>query len=287
MIRAFYRQWATISKKKTPALRPTGQTSGTWNKIFEDTFTSASLDTTKWASGSWWSGDGTGTIAPNGEKQVYRPSQISQTGGNLRLYAQPENSTYYDQPYIYKSGQVITGPTPYSDPPVPSARFSCTYGFMEARIKMPSGPGWWPAFWTLAADVSIDWPFGGEIDIVEMLGPQPGVVEQHIHYDTGAGHQGPGFAYDPATPSDFTQDFHVYAVDWTATYIRWYVDGVQTFEFTNAAAIPDIPHYLILGLACGGNWLDELAGGGPGSGNPTLGSTAEVLVDWVRVWQRA
>jgi len=44
------------------------------------------------------------------------------------------------------------------------------YGRFEARIKLPTGQGTWPAFWMLPADdVYGGWPLSGEIDIMETV----------------------------------------------------------------------------------------------------------------------
>ncbi len=44
-----------------------------------------------------------------------------------------------------------------------------TYGTAAARIKLPAGPGFWPAFWALGDGA---WPATGEIDIVTTLSPE-------------------------------------------------------------------------------------------------------------------
>jgi beta-glucanase (GH16 family) len=261
-----------------PVARPTGQTTGNWNKIFEDEFTGTSLNTAKWKSGYYWDADG-GTNDGNNEEQWFKPEQLNFNNSILTLTAQPENSSHGGRNYTYKSGAIITGPTFGG-----ASKFDFTYGYMEARIKVPKGQGWWPAFWTLPTSTA--WP--PEIDVMEFLGPMPGTIHQHFHYLNSSGvHTDSGGSYQPAGV-DFSLDYHVYGVDWTNTAIRWYVDGVETrTAFSDAARIPNIPLYLIVNLSVGGNWLDDVAGGGPNSGNPVSGTSAQMLVDWVRVWQRA
>ena len=66
-------------------------------------------------------------------------------------------------------------------------RFEPTYGRMEARIKIPSGQGMWPAFWMLGANAaSVGWPQCGEIDIMENIGREPSIVHGTVH--------GPGYS---------------------------------------------------------------------------------------------
>ena len=58
---------------------------------------------------------------------------------------------------------------------------------MEARIKMPWGPGIWPAFWLLGANIDeVPWPQCGEIDIMEYRGQQPNLIHGSVH--------GPGYS---------------------------------------------------------------------------------------------
>src|SRR5208282_3784690 len=69
-------------------------------------------------------------------------------------------------------------------------KWSWTYGRIEARIKVPRGQGFWPAFWMLGTNIdSVGWPACGEIDIMENLGREPGLVHGTLH---GPGYSGAG-----------------------------------------------------------------------------------------------
>ncbi|NLA62957.1 MAG: family 16 glycosylhydrolase, partial [Bacteroidales bacterium] len=57
---------------------------------------------------------------------------------------------------------------------------SWTYGYFEARLKLPSGKGTWPAFWMMPQNF-VSWPRDGEIDIMEYVGYQPNVVHATVH----------------------------------------------------------------------------------------------------------
>jgi len=103
-------------------------------------------------------------------------------------------------------------------------KFEFAYGRVEARIKIPSGQGIWPAFWMLGADInSKPWPSCGEIDILENIGKEPTTVHGTIHGPGYAGSAGLSQAYTQAVP--FAHDYHVYAVEWKPERIAWYVDG--------------------------------------------------------------
>lgn len=162
--------------------------------------------------------------------------------------------------------------------------FVQTYGRFEARIKIPEGQGMWPAFWLLGKDISTaGWPKCGEIDIMENVGREPGIVHGSLH--------GPG----TSTPtSDLTQtfafpggqnlsgDFHLYAVEWEPKTMRFYIDShlYATFDSSQWPAggtwVFDHPFFIILNLAVGGDW--------PGSPDTSTKFPQNMLVDYVRVY---
>ena len=159
-------------------------------------------------------------------------------------------------------------------------RVHVRYGRIEARIKVPSGQGMWPAFWMLGADIdAVGWPACGEIDVMEYVGSRPTVVHATVH---GPGHagieHGIGAAHDAGVP--LADDFHVYAVDWSADRITWRLDGAayRTLDRADAprgARVFDHDCYLLLNLAVGGAW--------PGNGTNDPALPATMLVDWVRI----
>jgi beta-glucanase (GH16 family) len=157
------------------------------------------------------------------------------------------------------------------------------YGRFEARLRVPTGQGLWPAFWLLGADfATVGWPQTGEIDIMEHRGQEPTVNHGSLH---GPGYSGGGALTRRYTlpTGRFDTAFHTYRVDWSSERIRWYVDG-QLYHEVNKGDQPgawvfDHPFYIILNVAVGGGFV----------GAPD-GSTVfpqELLVDWVRVSQAA
>ncbi len=159
---------------------------------------------------------------------------------------------------------------------------SWTYGYFEARAKLPCGVGTWPAIWTLADRPNMKWPDDGEIDIMEHVGFDPGVVHQTIHtkaFNHVLGTQKAGQVKVP----DACDSFHLYQLHWTPDRIQMGVDGRTVFTFdkpsSNSAEWPfDRPHYLLLNLAIGGAW-----GGRKGIDDKALPASMEV--DYVRVYQ--
>jgi beta-glucanase (GH16 family) len=159
-----------------------------------------------------------------------------------------------------------------------------THGRIEVRARLPSGRGTWPAIWTLGTSMpEVGWPACGEIDIMEFVGFEPGVIHANIHtrkYNhvkkTGKG--------DKVKVPDASEKFHVYAVEWDGDRMDFFVDDRKYFTYLNdgsgADAWPfDKDQYLILNLAIGGSW-----GGQKGIDDAIF--PQKYLIDYVRVYQR-
>lgn len=162
--------------------------------------------------------------------------------------------------------------------------FAVQYGRIEARIKLPSGQGIWPAFWMLGSDIdSAGWPQCGEIDIMENVGKEPGTNHGSLH--------GPGYSGgNPRTATyvlpggaRFSDDFHTFAIQWSQQAISFYVDGTS-YETVARTAIPpgtqwvfDHPFFVLLNVAVGGTF--------PGPPDDTTQFPQDMLIDYVRVYQ--
>ena len=165
-------------------------------------------------------------------------------------------------------------------------RFEQRYGRFEARLKLPSGQGLWPAFWMLGNDIaSAGWPACGEIDIMENVGREPSTVHGTIHGPGYSGGSGIGAALTLPGGQRFSDDYHVFALEWEPDSLRWKVDGVL-FQTRTPADLPagrrwvfDHPHFILLNLAVGGNW--------PGSPDATTTFPQKLSVDYVRVYERS
>lgn len=159
-----------------------------------------------------------------------------------------------------------------------------TYGRIEVRAKVPSGRGTWPAIWTLGTNRrAVGWPACGEIDILEYVGHDPGVVHANVH-TRGFNHaRGNGRGASLRVP-DAETAFHVYALEWTPQKLEFFVDDQKFFTLENDGTGPDswpfdAPQYLILNLAIGGSW-----GGQKGVDESIF--PQRFVVDFVRVYQR-
>jgi beta-glucanase (GH16 family) len=156
---------------------------------------------------------------------------------------------------------------------------------IEARIKVPSGQGIWPAFWMLGEDFDeVGWPTCGEIDILELRGEEPETLITTVH---GPGYNGGGGIsdYKELIGAAWSDDFHVYAVDIDPEHLVWWVDG-ERVHTVRPGDLPagtswafDRAFFLILNVAVGGMFVQP-----PTDETPF---PADMLVDWVRVYERA
>jgi beta-glucanase (GH16 family) len=227
-------------------------------------------DPAKWKVVSNGSGYG------NRELEYYtdRPANIHEENGHLVINARREPFTGADgQARSFTSARIES-----------QGRFELKYGRIEARIRIPSGQGIWPAFWMLGTDYDrIGWPACGEIDIMENVGFEPSRIHGSLH---GPGYSGSnplsGF-YTLPNQDRFSDGFHTFAIEWEPGKIRFYVDDVL-YETQTAGDVPagapwafDHPFFLVLDVAVGGYW--------PGDPNATTPFPATMLVDYVRVYR--
>lgn len=153
--------------------------------------------------------------------------------------------------------------------------FFFKYGYVECRAKLPAGVGLWPAIWMLATINEPPSPvYNAEWDIMEALGNDLLNIYQTLHSGTnGAISDGPHVV----PVSDYSTNFHVYAMDWNATTITLYVDGIVTNTLSTPATLQQAA-YLLMDFAVGG------AGSWPGPPDGTTVFPAVMQVDYMRVW---
>ena len=163
-----------------------------------------------------------------------------------------------------------------------NTRKSWTYGWFEASLKLPAGKGTWPAFWMMPANFTA-WPKDGELDIMEEVGCNPNYCSATVHclaYNNG----GTSIEHSEKYISTAQTQFHVYAMEWSPEFIRFYQDGKAILTYNNTGKgysyWPfDNPFYIILNVAWGGSW-----GGMWGVDESCLPTAMEV--DYVRVFQK-
>jgi beta-glucanase (GH16 family) len=160
--------------------------------------------------------------------------------------------------------------------------FEKQYGRFSARMKIPAGQGMWPAFWALGNNIEqVDWPSCGEIDVMENIGNEPATVHGTVHGPDSNKQDASNGGNKVLASGTLADDFHVYTIEWKQGEVRFLLDDVEYFTSTPASfpgtwVFDDHPFYLLLNLAIGGTW--------PGDPDASTVFPAELLVDWVRVY---
>jgi beta-glucanase (GH16 family) len=259
----------------TPGISESGGIPAGFRLAWSDEFDVAGLpDAAKWSydvernSAGWY----------NNELQYYgngRPENSRVENGMLVITARREDLSALGLPdwsgQRYSSARLIT-----------RDKASWTYGFIEVRAKLPCGVGTWPAIWTLSTPPQSRWPDDGEIDIMEHVGFDPGVVHGTVH--TGAYNHTRGNHRSATTNvADACSEFHRYQMTWSSSRITVGVDDRNYFQYSNDssgnAEWPfDSPQFLILNIAVGGDW-----GGQQGVNDAIF--PVQMEVDYVRVYQ--
>jgi beta-glucanase (GH16 family) len=270
-----------------------------WTLVWSDEFEGDALDRSKWDCdlGNGFYDDRNQTWVPgwgNEELQHYTDDEenISVRDSCVTIRALP--SSQHDCGYTSarlktraRDGRVL---------------FAKRYGRFEFRARVPWGKGLWPALWMLpAADLYGGWAASGEIDLMEIVGEQPEQVLSSLHFGSAAPRRTLITATHPLPPGQLVSGWHTYAVEWEPGEIRFDVDGVPTCRYDHwwscgiardgqgveAACEADLhpwpapfdqPFYLIMNVAVGGNF--------PGKPNAETRFPAELVVDWVRVYDK-
>ncbi|MCE9672875.1 glycoside hydrolase family 16 protein [Myxococcus stipitatus] len=246
-----------------------------WTLAWEDEFVGTGLNAANWNVLTSNYDPVTGNCNfGTGELEFPRAQNVTVSGGKLILTAERTSDGPYDSrcagygPRGFYSGRIHT-----------KGKVERRYGKLVASIKVPSGYGMWPAFWTLGANISsVGWPRAGEIDILEWHSGAPSWMKVATHWaggDWGAGADGGASLADA---------FHTYEVEWTASRMVFRLDGRihATAEYTHNEPGFQQPHYILLNLALGGNWY----GNPPASAiDLPTGQRKTMEVEWVRWYQ--
>ncbi len=248
-------------------------TSPDWELVWQDEFNGTTPDNTKWNIL-------VRETSKHNELQYYIPEEVMVENGLLRIRSSKRK--YGNKEYT--SGRLDT-----------ESKLAPVYGRFEIRAKLPGGQGIWPAFWLYPQNR--DWmmeyimleavangkeslipekrPWYTEIDIMEFLGHQRSVLYGTLHFYTFDGRKMTSSG-TWRSDTDYTKDFHIYALEWEQDSLRWYIDG--NLLHSTATAVPHTPHYLILNTAIGGAW--------PGNPDSTTVFPQYHDIDYVRVYRR-
>ena len=243
-----------------------------WNIVWQDEFDKDSLDLTKWSheiGGHGWG---------NNELQFYTDSDSNSyvENGNLILKAQvvPQGIGSSKGLRYYSSARLRT-----------FGKGDWKYGRIEVKAKVASGQGIWPAIWMLPTDWLFGgWPSSGEIDIMEHVGYDLGVVHGSVHTEA-YNHKINTQRSSARKIANVDTEFHVYSIIWDKDKISFFIDDVQYFLFENDQqgnykTWPfDQRFHLLINIAVGGDW--------PGNPDNSTNFPRKMLVDYVRVYEKS
>jgi beta-glucanase (GH16 family) len=233
---------------------------GNWDLKWSDEFNSTP-STPTWVDTLW------GATNFSGELENYTPANVTTSNGIASLTAKQQSSNGFP----YTSGLIDTGgdfATGGRNQPGESFQ----YGYIEARMKLTTGSGMWPAFWMMPTPYANGTYHDGdgEIDIMEQVGTDPTVTEAHLHHNTTVGK-----SYD--TRQDLSAGFHTYGLDWESDHLTWYFDGTPFYTVT--ANVPNVPEYVIFNLAIGD------ANSWPGAPTSSTPMPQSFQIDYVRLYE--
>jgi beta-glucanase (GH16 family) len=286
-----------------------------YHLVFSDEFNGARLNPQRWNTQLRWDGEYNGERYEyrliNGEQQFYvniysndqehldtvvpeyNPFEFDGNRLAIRAVQNPLKSSNSDKSYgplrdIVSQQHFLSGVISTFD------KFSQKYGYYEARIKIPKHNGTFPAFWLHHQKKNDEGTRKTEIDIMENLGHFPWYIYNSFHYTGGSPKPQPQGQIGSETGVHYSEDYHVYAVEWEPGRITWFIDGVQVSELVNSNVDYE-ELYLIINLAMGGSWIDSANNsGGFGRHYPIkhldLGlenfHNPALEIDYVRVYKR-
>ena len=211
-----------------------------------------------------------GTI--NQEKwfhQTKLPPSGSWWGGLIQHYTNKDTNSYVKDGYLHLVAKKETfeahGEVKEYTAARLNSKFAFTYGRVEIRAKLPAGIGTWPAIWMLNKNIDEDgaywdnqgfgttnWPFCGEIDILEHWGKNQDYVSSAVHNGSGYGSDVKNIGGQNVKGA--SSKFHNYVLEWSKDKMIFSIDGVEHYKYQptikNSDTWPyDSDYYIILNIA--------------------------------------
>ena len=152
--------------------------------------------------------------------------------------------------------------------------FSAQYGYFEARMLAPAGYGSWPAFWLLNSENATSRvKAAAEVDTVELYGRSPLGSCHTLHAWNGPGVSS-GTCPNPNGMADWALSWHTYAAWVKPDSVAYYIDNKLVATLAGPT-LTDEPFFFMIDESLGGGWPENLS---------ATGDTADLYVDWVRVY---
>lgn len=245
--------------------------------VWSDEFDGDSIDESKWQiiDGMW------------NHAAIYNRKAVSIKKEGENSYLSIRSTNYPSTEELIKA----VGLDRYNDTEMPAKvtwssgrleskdKYSFQFGRMAVRAKVNDSKGIWPAIWMLAQDETGH----DEIDVLEYLGQSPWEAWTTNHFGilakNKASHGEPSRNYEA-----WSQEFHVYEVEWTPEIIKWYIDGKFVFQSDRGKdrdGMHTRPMFPILETQVGDGWVGDV----DYTKNMTK-QDSEYLIDWVHIYQK-
>ncbi len=255
-----------------------------WQLIWSEEFDGNAMDTAKWEymrpGGSTWS-----RFIARGEAARGEVNRFADGSYQSYCIKTPPSMAEGNKEMI--SGAIRS-----------LGKFHMRGGYIEARCKTLPHTGNFQAFWLLPADHTGGWPVCGEIDVWEQIDDEPIAYQTLHHAMRYPNHPNSKKFFTPvavdstyagcATPGVDGARWHVYAVEWDAEHITFYIDGEETGTITN-------PHFAEGAWTEAVTWpfdkefyviLNQSVGNGSWAKDPDMDFTYRTDFDYVRAYQK-
>lgn len=239
-----------------------------WKLVFSDEFNDTKMDTSKW------------NVENAPKKRV-----------DIMLYSDDNQVEEKDgKAYIYYRKSSLNDTTYMAGRFNSNKKYAPTYGYLETKMHLVKPNGYQTAFWMMpegkgmASTTTPDGTAndGAEIDIVE--GNKLRSYSLGLHWDGYAKPAHKGTGGNIKMPNIHSTEYHIFALEWTPMYLKFYCDGKVVKEITDPKAIPQVAHYIYFSGSCFGknDWLQ-----GDVRMNEFIqkGGVVEAYIDYVRVFQ--
>jgi beta-glucanase (GH16 family) len=199
--------------------------------------------------------------------------------------------SYYDSCYAMKNGNLVLRGIKNDNKAIDTSQYltggiytknkvSFGFGRLDIRAKLNGAKGAWPAFWMLADNMQ--WPHGGEIDIMERLNFDS-IAYQTVHSDYTVKlnikhnpEQGSTGKINPAT-------YNIYSVEKYLDSLVFFINNKKTFTYPRIQTdkegqfpFGNVKHYLLLDMQLGGSWVGKI---------DPKDLPVEMEIDWVRFYE--
>lgn len=219
-------------------------------------------------------------------RYIYEDGHLDHLNDEWTRYRDQQNHVFADGRFFLVAHPVAGMKPGGIESGMLRSRWSGKYGYIEGRMRVPTGRGMWPAFWINPEDRQ--WP--PEIDIVEIVTNDRDDTKRSFHFLHGKGAVGSDAAplrldanQSRRSEVDFAKGLHTFAVHWTEGSVQHFVDDEliadRRYRWLHDDGSDGGAAHVLVNLAVGGRW--------PGPPTSDQDFPAAFELAYIRVWQPA